>query len=65
MPEWLSCVLWSALTGLAAGVVVALLHEWWHIGPLRRRCGRAEILLAQLAADPEGQALLARLRDAR
>jgi hypothetical protein len=60
MPEWLWCALMSFPVGLFAGGLVASLHEWWHIGPLRRRCWRAEITLAQLRADPEGAALLAR-----
>jgi hypothetical protein len=61
MAEWLSYILWSGLLGGLVGALVALLHEWWYIGPLRRRCWRAEITLAQLRADPEGQALLERL----
>ena len=48
MTEWLSCALWSLGWGLVAGVSVALLHAWWHIGPLRRRCWEAERALAQL-----------------
>jgi hypothetical protein len=60
MPEWPWCLLSSGLLGLVAGGLVALLHDWWHIGPLRRRCWQAEITLAQLRADPEGQALLER-----
>jgi hypothetical protein len=43
MPEWVSCTLWSGLVGLVAGGRVASLHEWWHIGPLRRRCWQAEV----------------------
>jgi hypothetical protein len=61
MPDWPWCLLLSGLLGLGAGVLVAALHEWLHIGPLRRRCWRAEITLAQLRADPEGLALLERL----
>lgn len=60
-------VLWAILVGLGTGTVagglVAVLHEWWHIAPLRRRCWRAELTLAQLRADPEGLALLERLTD--
>jgi len=62
-------VLWAILIGLGtggvAGLLVASLHEWLHIRPLRKRCWQAEITLAQLRADPEGQALLERLEDAR
>lgn len=60
MPEMLWAILVGLGTGTVAGVLVASLHEWWHIGPLRRRCWRAEITLAQLRADPDGQALLER-----
>lgn len=59
MPEWLSCTLWSGGIGLVAGVLCALLHEWWAIRPLRRRCWRAALTLAQLRATPEGRACLA------
>jgi hypothetical protein len=60
MSEWLWCMLWSGMLGGVVGALVALLHEWWHIGPLRRRCWRAEITLAQLRADHEGRVLLER-----
>lgn len=58
MAAWLSCTLWSGAMGLVAGVLCALLHEWWHIRPLRRRVWRAELTLAQLRATPEGRACL-------
>jgi hypothetical protein len=65
MSEWPWCLLLSWLLGLVAGGLVASIHEWWHIWPLRKRCWQAEILLAQLRADPDGQALLERLTDPR
>jgi hypothetical protein len=61
MTEWPWCLLVSGLLGLGAGGLVAALHEWCYLGSLRRRCWRAEITLAHLRADPEGQALLERL----
>jgi hypothetical protein len=61
MPEVLWAILVGLGTGSVAGILVASLHEWLHIGPLRRRCWQAEITLAQLRADPEGAAMLARL----
>jgi hypothetical protein len=60
MAEWSWCLLGSGMLGGVVGALLALLHEWWHIGPLRRRCWRAESTLAHLRADPEGQALLER-----
>lgn len=43
----------------------ATLAEGVYLGRLRRRCWRAERTLAQLRADPEGQALLERLAAVR
>lgn len=65
MPEVLWAILVGLGTGCVAGVLVASLHEWWLIMPLRRRCWQAESTLAQLRADPEGQALLERLAAVR
>jgi hypothetical protein len=55
----------SAFGGMVVGTLLALLTEGLYLGRLRRRCWRAERTLAQIRADPEGQALLERLGDAR
>jgi hypothetical protein len=60
MPEVLWAILVGLGTGCVAGILVASLHEWWSIVPLRKRCWQAEITLAQIRADPEGAALLER-----